>query len=45
VPPDLGAVFWGSGFASAVSPILSELAVALLGGPSAWHGGSWLGYA
>ena len=26
-----------------MSPILSELAFALLGGPSAWRGGSWLG--
>ena len=43
VPPDLGIVLWGSGFASAMSPILSELAIALLRGPLAWRGGSWLG--
>ena len=43
VPLDLGVVLWGSGFASAMSPILSELAIALLRGPSAWRGGSWLG--
>ena len=44
MPPDLGVVLWGSGFALAMSPILSKLAIALLGGPSAWRGGSWLGY-
>ena len=33
----------GSGFALAMSPVLSELVVALLRGPSAWCGGSCLG--
>ena len=32
-----------AGYASAMSPIPSELAIALLGGPTTWRGGSWLG--